>query len=294
MKKIKNRITLKKITTVYVPLYFSQVDVESQYRGRANVKLTKVVVRRDSKGNVHTETKIRYETVYVEGHYTGTEDIDIIARRSVDTTVLKPLIAYYKKKMFPPETSAKPINEVDWDKIKGEVLSAEISPHDAQVYSKDEACDRTYGKVESLMSSKAKQIAAARNPGWTPVHVSWDYIKIPCKANVKWLSPLTLVPYMEAHYSFEGKVYRTVFAGWDGERVYGEEPVMGTSRILNFLGALLSGGLFGGGGAALMSYVPNPPTEIFALGFLSVLLGLAGSYYFGKAVLKDVRIETIE
>ncbi|MCE4625337.1 MAG: hypothetical protein F7C35_05680 [Desulfurococcales archaeon] len=294
MKGLADKVTLKRIETVYVPVYFATVAVESRYYGKANVTLTKVEVYTDSKGRVHTRTKTRVVRVDVRGTYNGVEDIDIIARRSVDETELRPLLVHYRKTVFAGGKEGVPISQVNWEEVKGEVLAAEVAPQAAQTYARDQACDITYGKVKEIMENKAKEKAAAMNPGWIPTMVSWDVLRIPCKAENRWLSPITLVPYIEAIYSYEGKLYRTVFAGWDGRRVYGEEPMLALQRAVYFGGALFSSGVLGGGGLAALAASAGHSTIAAIVGLGAFALGMIGSYYLSKESLKDVRVEKEE
>ena len=283
MSRIRDRVELRRLETVYVPVYYASVHAEVNYRGRARVLMTKVEVR-----DKEVRTRTRTVEVVVSGTYRRDLDLVFAARRSIDEAAIGPLLEYYKK----TRTGLKhiPIGQVDWSRIKGDVLGAEISPQDAQVYARDEACDTLQAEVEKRMNDEARKAAMVRSPGWVPTTVDWVYKRIPCKSENRALSPITLIPYISAIYAYENKLYRTVFAGWDGRRVYGEEPVLASERILYTAGALVSSSLLGGGGAALAA-ASMGSTGRMLLGLLLFLAGAAGSYLFSKEALKDVRVE---
>ncbi len=283
MVGIRDRIVLKSLETIYVPVYFVDVAVRSHYRGRATVVLEKIVVK--EKGEV--ETKTRMVTVYVEGDFASTFNLDVVARRFVDETVLEPLIKHYRQ----TRPTSKPIGEVNWDEVKGTVLSSEIPPDDAGSIARDRACEQARSIVESRMRDEASEKAAIMHPGWTPVSVDWEYKRIPCRSRVTSISPIILIPYILAVYAFEGKHYKTVFAGWDGTRVYGEEPITSGRRTLYFTSTIISSLLAGAGIGLLLAGVTD--AQILG-GLLMAGAGVYGAYSLAGKAVADVRIEEEE
>ncbi len=292
IRPIRDKVRLKSFEVVYVPIYFTRVHAESRYYARTTVTLTRVKVYTDSRGNVRTKTETRTVNISVSGFHEKDYEIDIVARRSVDVRLVKPLIDYYKESKGKEGIKEVPIAEVEWSKIRGEVLASEITPQDAMSYARDQACDTLYKEVEKKIKDQARNKAAAEYPGWVPSIVTVNYSKIPCNAENKFLSPITLLPLVINVYSYEGKIYKVAFAGWDGRKILSEEPIKPTSRIAMYLGSLFSAGLLGGGGVAA-AYIASQGggAGTLALGAISFLLGLGGSYFLAKESLKDVRIE---
>jgi hypothetical protein len=283
MRGIRDKIVLKSLETIYVPVYFVDVAVSSRYRGRATVVLEKTIVK--EKGEI--ETRTRMVTVYVEGSYAATYNLDIVARRFVDETVLEPLIKHYRR----TRPQSKPIGEVDWEEVKGTVLSSELPPQEAASTARDRACEIARAAVESRMRDEAYQEAAMMHPGWTPVGVDWEFKRIPCRSRVTSISPILLIPYILAVYSFEGKHYKTVFAGWDGTRVYGEEPITAGRRTLYFASTIASSLLAGAGIGLLLGAVTKAQ---LIMGLLLAAGGFYGAYNLAGKAVADVRIEEEE
>ena len=293
MKKIADKVTLKRANLSYIPLYTVNAVARGKAWGVADVVMSKIEVKRV---DGRTETRVRTFTVEVSVSetYELFHTIDVVARRNYDNTIIDPLVKYYASKGRPYRELGKPIEQVNWEEVKGEVLAAEIGPADAQRYARDEACDRSYSIVKDSLESKAKDKALAEAPaGSVPTAVNWKVLKIPCRSEVTSMSPVVLLPVIEAVYSYQGKMYKAVFAGWNGERVYGEEPVFASQRLLSFGGGALLGGLLAGGGLSA-ALLPGAGGLVRALGGLGVLLGMAASYYLAKESLKDVRVEEVE
>ena len=293
MRGLRRKITLRSISLVYVPVYTIHAVARGSAWGKADVHLTKVEVRRvDGK----TETRIKHRTVSVtvSEDYSLSHDIDLVARRSYETRTIDPLVRYYRKRGRPYDSLGKPLESVDWQEVRGDVLAAEIHPDEARSFARDEACDRSYEIVKKSLESKAKDRAVDMSPpGYVPVAVDWEVLRIPCRAVVTRMSPIVLLPLVEAVYTYEGKVYRTVFAGWDGTRVYGEEPMLAQQRLAMFGGGAVLSGLLSGGGLTTL-LMPGLSGLERALGALGVLAGMAASYYLAKSSLKDVRVEEVE
>ncbi|MCE4628093.1 MAG: hypothetical protein F7C34_02960 [Desulfurococcales archaeon] len=293
MRRLREKVHLRSISLVYVPLYTIHAIASGSAWGEAEVHLTKLEVRTV---NGKTETRIKHRTVSVtvSEEYSLSHDIDLVARRSYETRIVDPLVRYYRKKGRPYESLGRPLESVNWEEVKGDVLAAEIHPDEAKSYARDEACDRSYEIVKKALESKAKDRAVDLSPpGYVPVSVDWMVLRIPCKAEVTDMSPLVLLPMVEAVYTYEGKVYRTVFAGWDGSRVYGEEPMLAQQRLAMFGGGAVLSGLLSGGGLVtlLMSGLSGLERAIGALG---VLAGMAASYYLARISLRDVRVEEVK
>ncbi len=282
MRGLASQVTLKSLETIYIPYYYADVEASTRYFGVAKVSLHRVrVERHNGKTTVRTETRV--VDVDVRGTFSSLYTIPIVARRNVDKSFSEPLGRYYLESR--PQT--KPIAEVDWESVKGTVLASEIPSSDAEVMARDEACEKLYDDVTRKMEEEAKSKAMAMNPGWVVSGVSWTVKKIPCRAVNKTLSPLLLLPAVVAVYSYRGGLFKAVFAGWDGARLYAEEPLTAAQRGLYFAGQVLAGGLLGGGGAALAA----AGGDYAVAGALMVIGGMIGSYLLGRSVIKDVRVE---
>ncbi len=288
ISKIKDQVELKSIESVYVPLYIVDVYAHSRYKGEAVVTLTRVVTVKTKQGYT-TRTETRHTIVYVSGEYDKDFRVPVIARRAPARKTLVPLIQYYLDSIK-NAPSPIPLENVEWDNVKGQVLSPEILPNEAELYARDLSCEELHSLVEDRMTTEAMQMAAVQHPGWTPSFVSWEYKIIPCRSEVIRMSPIILLPMIHAVYSFQQRIYQALFAGWDGRKVYSEEPVSSTSRKLSFLGAILSSGILGGAGFALFQHGGDGSL----LGVILLMLGMAGSYYLTKEAIKDVNIETLE
>ena len=281
MRGLRDKVNLKAVDTIYIPLYVAQVHAMARYFGVAIVTMTRTRIVKTSRGTeVRTET--RQVQVTVRGTNEGDYEIPLVARRVVDKTMVDPLISYYMK----TRPSSTPIAQVDWEEVKGSVLASEVPPQDAQVWARDEACDRLQEDTEKKMADEARKRAMAMSPGWVPTTVSWASKRIPCLAENKWLSPITLVPMIVAYYSYAKSLYKAAFAGWDGAKVYAEEPLTPGQRALYAGGMILSSGLLGGAGAAVLAGAGDA-----GIGAFMLLAALAGSYYLGKKVVADVRVE---
>ena len=276
-------VRIKSVDLVYVPLYVSDVNAASRFWGVAEVTVTKTrVVKRGKETTVETQTRII--TVQVEGSLTRDYRIPIVARRSYERETVDPLVTYYMKTLPP----GKPIQEVDWESVKGQVLASEIPPGDAERYARDEACDKLSEEVDKKMDEMARQRAMAMAPGWIPSLVTWVDKKKPCKSRVSRLSPIELVPMIIGTYAFRGSMYKAILAGWDGRKVYSEEPLTVTERLVYYSGSVLSSGLLGGAGAAAIVL------DHVAAGLVLLGVGVAGAYLLAKKAVSDVRIEGLE
>jgi len=281
MKSLRGRVELRGTDTIYVPLYIAEVEATARYSGVATVTLTRTKIVKTSKGTeVRTET--RYVTVSVSGVVDRDFELPLVARRVVDKTMVEPLVSYYMKTR--PEST--PIQNVEWDEVKGTVLASEVTPQDAQVWARDEACDQLQEEVEKLMEKEARAKAAAMSPGWIPGLVVWSSKRIPCKAVNRRLSPILLVPMIIAYYSYAKSLYKVMFSGWDGAKLYAEEPLTPGQRALYAGGMMISSGLLGGAGAAILAGAGEA-----VVGGLLLLAGLAASYYLGSRAVADVRVE---
>ena len=282
MRKLAKDVRLKSTELVYIPLYAAGVHAESRYYGVADVVLTRTrIVKRGKETEVETETMTT--TVEVSGSLEKDYDLPIIARRNVERSYTEPLAQYYMDK----RPQSIPISQVNWEDVKGTVLASEIPSNDALTIARDEACDRLYKEVSEKMSDEAREKAMAQHPGWMASKVIWREKRIPCKAANRYLSPILLVPSIIAIYTYKGGLYKAVFAGWDGEKVYSEEPLTPAQRALYLTGEVLASGILGGGGAALAAL----GGDYTGAGVILFLAGLAASYFLGRNLVKDVRVE---
>ncbi|MEB3861161.1 MAG: hypothetical protein GSR84_02950 [Desulfurococcales archaeon] len=274
-------VKLRSVETVYIPFYTIQASADTRYYGVAKVTLTRVrMVRSGGKTEVRTET--RFATVVVEGEYSASYNLPLAARRSVERSYIDPLARH----LVESKPRSIPLQEVDWEAVKGTVLASEVPPQDAEVWARDEVCDRLQKEVEDKMSDQARKLAAAQNPGWVPSMVAWLKKRIPCKPREVKLSPLLLVPAVIAYYTYQGGIYKVVFAGWSGRKVYAEEPLTPGQRLAYLGGAVAASGILGGGGAALAA-----GGEHTLVGLLLLLAGIAGSYLATSKAVSDVRVE---
>jgi len=281
MRGLRGKIRIKSIDMVYVPFYTAWLSLQSRYYGVAEVTLERIVTR-----DKETYTETRTETVTVSGVHEIDDVEAILARRAAERTHIDPLLSHYLK----TRPKDMPLEKVEWDQVKGEVLAGEISPRDALGIAKDRGCEKLHDSTLKRMESEAKDAAQNQAPGfgWFAVDVSWISTRIPCKVLKQEVSPLRLIPYYDIVYSYEGKLYRTVIAGWDGERVYGEEPITAGRRALYYTG-VLAGSLLGGAGLGVLAVGANP------LGGLALFAaGAILSYYSAGKTLADVRVETEE
>jgi len=282
MKDLAKSVKLKNVETVYIPMYAAGVHAETRYFGIADVTVTKMrIVKKGKETEVKTET--RTVTVEVRGELARDYDLPIIARRNVEKSFTVPLVQYYMQ----ARPASKPIAEVNWEDVKGTVLASEIPSSDAATIARDEACEKLYDEAEKKMADEARKKAMAEYPGWVPSMVVWREKRIPCRASNEYLSPILLIPAIIALYTYKGGLYKAVFAGWDGVKIYSEEPLTPGQRAVYLTGEVLSAGILGGGGAALAALGGDYTIG----GVILVLLGLASSYFLGKSIVKDVRVE---
>lgn len=289
MKHLKNKVILKNIEMIYIPVYYVSVSASSHYRGKATVTLTRTRVIKTDKGT-RTEVQTKYISVYVSGDYRDSYTIPLVARRAADRKIIDPLIEYYYDFLKKEESLQVPIEKVNWEEIKGQVLAPEIGPRDAEDYARDQACEIMYKEVENRMNNEARERAALMSPGWIPTFVSWHYKIIPCRSKINNITPIILLPMIHAYYTYQRRLYRAAFAGWDGRKVYSEEPVTQGARIISYIGALFASGILGGAGLAGI-YLGG---EAAIAGGIGLVAGLAGSYFLTKEALKDVEVEELE
>ncbi|MCE4625568.1 MAG: zinc ribbon domain-containing protein [Desulfurococcales archaeon] len=293
MRKIASRVVLKQVQTTYVPAYLADSYTSTDYYGKLRVRLEKRVTKKDSEGNTYTEIRRKSVTVTVDGHFEKEYQINIVARRSVDKTIVDPILSHFREDYNNRYVTPQPLARADWSKIKGDVLSAEIPPKDAESYARDETCDMLISDVIDGMRRKAKKIAERRNPGWRATSADVLEKKIPCNIEKFQMSPLMLVPYIVALYDYGGKIYKAVFSGWDGMRVWGEEPILPTQRLLYYTAGLTSTGLLAGlGSAILISAIKSGSDPLIGIGLL--LVGLLVNGKFASLSIKGARIEKID
>ncbi len=276
-------IRIRSVDLVYVPLYVADVNASSRFWGIADVTVTKTrVVKRGKETRVETQTRI--VRVQVEGSLTRDYRLPIVARRSYERETVDPLVNYYMSTL----PAGKPIQEIDWESVRGQVLASEIPPQDADRQARDEACDRLSEEVDKKMNELARQRAMLMAPGWIPSLVTWIDKKKPCKSRTSRLSPIELVPMIVGTYSYRGSMYKAVLAGWDGRKVYSEEPLTTAERLVYYGGSVLSSGLLGGAGvaAALLGHL--------AAGIILLGIGVYGAYQLAKRAVSDVRVEGLE
>ena len=284
MRKLASQVKLRRYEIVYVPFYFADVETSGDYFGVADVVMTRVVVRRRGK-ETYVETQTRVVRVTVTGSYRHEHTIDIAAKRGVDSTILDALAEYYLDSR-PPAT---PIAQVNWEDVKGTVLAAEIPADEAGTIARDEACDTSQRIVEEEMGDKARKEAVRRAPGWTPTKVTWLARRIPCRATLKSLSPITLVPYIEYTYTYRGARYRLALAGWDGGKLVAEEPITTGERIASAAGAVAAAGFLGGGGIAAL--LASNSALAAALGLLAFIAGAFANYKLASYAVSEARVE---
>ncbi len=282
MRKLARGVRLNNLEVIYLPMYVAGVHAETRYFGTAKVILTRTKVVKRGK-ETHVETETATEVVTVRGELIKDYDLPIIARRNVEKSFTIPLVEYY---MGNRPKSIK-INEINWDDVKGEVLASEITASDASTIARDEACDKLYKEAEDKMNEEARRRAMAQRPGWIASQVIWSEKKIPCKSENRYLSPILLVPTIVAFYTYKNGLYKVAFAGWNGEKIYSEEPITPGQRALYIAGGILSSGLLGGGGAVLATLCG----DYTGGGIILVIGGLIASAFFGRSLIKDVRVE---
>jgi len=285
LRRLRGPKTIKSLEIVYFPLYVVDAHARSRYAGVAAVTLTRTrVVKRGKETTVVTET--RTVEVPVSGVLERDYTVPVVARRNYDRSIVDRVVEYYLRSR--PE--AVPIGEVDWSQVKGTVLAAEFDHETASRMALDEACDRLIAEVEKKMDEEARARAMALAPGWLPTTVVWLSRRRTCRPTVKQLSPLTLVPMISGSYAYRGSIYSVAFAGWDGAKVYSEEPVTAGERLAYFAGAVGAAGLLGGGGLAAGLAL----FESTLAGLLGLLAGAVGAYYLSQGALRDVRVEGVE
>ncbi len=284
LRKLRGKKEIKGVEIVYVPTYIADTNARSRYAGTAVVTVTKTRVVKKG-GQTTVETMTRNITVYVSGSLEKSYTIPIVARRNYDATTVDPLLEYFLK----TKPAFRPISEVDWGEVKGSILAAEIDSNTAGKIARDESCDRLHREAEQAMEEAARRRAMAEAPGWIPTTVVWTSRRISCRSTVSSLSPLILVPAIVGWYSYRRSIYRAVLAGWDGMKVYSEEPISTSERLLYYIGAIGASGLIGGGGlaAALAKW------GSLAVALIAFLLGAGGAYYLTSKAISDVKIEGI-
>ena len=281
MRGIAGRVELRSLELIYVPFYYVDAEAQGSYYGSAVVTLTKVeVVHRGQR----TETRVRTDRVRVtvSGSYRHQHLIDVVARRSVDSRIADVLSDHYLATRPP----TRPVAEVDWGRVKGQVLAAELPAQDAASLARDEACDASRAMVEERMRDEAVSRALAMRPGWSVAGVSWLVKRIPCRARALSVSPITLLPYFEYRYAYRGATYTLALAGWDGGKLLAEEPIGAMERVASAAGAAAAAGLLGGGGLAYALAAGEP-----GLGLLALIIAGAANYLLARRAVAEVRVE---
>ncbi|MEM3541744.1 MAG: hypothetical protein QXZ54_01305, partial [Candidatus Methanomethylicia archaeon] len=116
-----------------------------------------------------------------------------------------------------------------------------------------------------------------------------ELTKFVCSTKILEKSPIILLPYWYVIYSYGDSIYRVAYAGWDKHMLLAQEPVMIYHRLQYFAG-VLSGCLISAFGfTSLFSWGVDP---IFSI--LGLIAGCIVSWFFGKKLVSDVRIEGVK
>jgi len=282
LARLIGKIAVKSVEIMYVPVYLARVEASAQYEGIATVTLVKRVSGNTEKGAGTTRSttlgqrETRYVTVRVRGSVAREYVLPLPAIRVSDARTIEPLI----DRLLETRPPAKPLADIDWEEVKGSVLPVEVTPQDAMVWARDEACERLYREVENIMQKEAEQKAVAVSPGWKPYLVVWTRKRAPCKAENLGLSPLTLVPLVAVYYTYNDSVYKVVLAGWDGSIILWRRPFVLRANRIPLAGAVLVSGLLGGAGAAFTA------VGDFVSGPLLLLAGTSGAVALARRALE--------
>jgi len=271
LARLEEKIAVKSVETLYIPVYVTRVEASTQYEGIATVTLVRgrggVEEAETFRPDAQSRKGARYVTVRVKGRVAREYVLPLPAVRVTETRIVEPLISSFMER----NPSSKPLTSVDWEEVKGQVLPVEVTPQDAMVWARDEACERLQSEVESLMQKEAEQKAVAVSPGWRPDLVVWSRKRAPCRAEDRGLSPIILVPLVTVYYNHDDSVYKALFAGWDGSIIAWNRPFKPYTGRVPLAGAVLISGLLGGAGAALT--VAGDPLA----GALLLLTGAGGA-----------------
>ncbi len=288
---------LREASIYYVPSYFAEVHAETRYSGEAEVTLSMEECEYYEEYNEETgETEEREECetirdtveVSVSGYFSSDYSIDIIARRNVYSPAVSELMEHYRASGSQPKGSTIPLEKVDWSRVRGIVLSGEISPSEAEVIARDLGCERLFREVEGRMKSEAEDKALSiKGSEWSVESIVWREKKIPCKISNRALSPLTLIPYIRIVYEYEGSNYNIYAAGWDGHPLLVEKPVTRMERAKSYLVATGLAGVLGGLGGGLVATVG----DLTWAGLFLLLGGVGGNYYYVRRMLAEKKTE---
>ncbi|MCS7386723.1 MAG: hypothetical protein NDF55_08340 [archaeon GB-1867-005] len=251
LSRIKDKIGVTEVSGVYVPFYFVTIKAEATYEGYIK-KIERV--GRGKKARWITKREI------VSGTLRSILKLPVLARRSAEDFSINELAEHYKYSK--PELMK--LEDVDWEKFRLTVLSAEITSDEAAKIARDEAGDRMRARAESKVDNL------------TEFH---------CTTKVLSISPITLLPYWYLVYRFGGSHYRAAYAGWNCHLLAIQEPVLIYHRALYFVGALLGCGISAMG----LTFAATMNNLGLSIGLLA--LGAGISYAFGRRMVSDVRVE---
>ena len=290
-------IKLREASIYYVPSYFADVHTETKYSGRAEVTLRKEECEYYEEYNEETgetEEKEECETVRdrvevsVAGYFSSDYPIDIVARRNIYSPAVSELMERYRASKSQLISRTIPLEKVDWKRVKGVVLSGEISPAEAETIARDLGCERLFEEVGSKMRREAEEKAlGTKGSEWSVESVTWLEKRIPCKATNKSISPLILIPYIRMVYEYEGSSYNIYASGWDGAPLLIEKPVTKMERAKNYLVATGIAGVLGGLGGGLVAMAGDPTWA----GLFLLLGGIGGNYYYVRKMLAEKKTE---
>ncbi|MEM0211253.1 MAG: hypothetical protein QXM35_01105 [Candidatus Methanomethylicia archaeon] len=256
LKRIANKIQIVEVAGFYIPFYFFSIKVEGFYEGW---KTERVV---ESRGrSVQTRTRRRK----VSERFSSILKVPILGRRSAEDFSLNELASYYKYS----NPKAVPISDFkNFRDLKMTFLRSEIGVDEASMIARDDAGDIMRSKISSKVDELTKFV---------------------CSTKILEKSPIILLPYWYVIYSYGDSIYRVAYAGWDKHMLLAQEPVMIYHRLQYFAG-VLSGCLISAFGfTSLFSWGVDP---IFSI--LGLIAGCIVSWFFGKKLVSDVRIEGVK
>ncbi len=288
-------VELREAETHYIPFYFASIAVSTKYSGRAEVELSReeceTVERYDSDSDEYVEeeeceTETETVTVSVGGEYSTSFTLGVLARRNVLEKPLALLASYFRDKGV--DKGLVSLDSVDWKRAGGRVLASEMGPGEAESVAKDQGCETLYSIVESMMNSEAESSATsmASGDGWSVTSVKWLEKRIPCKAVVSSITPLTLIPMIRIVYTYQGASYNIYLAGWDKRVLVAEKPLTAAERGKSLAVAVAGSGFLGGlgGAAAAMG------GDYAVLGALLLVGGIAVNYKYLKKMTAEKKV----
>jgi hypothetical protein len=253
----------------YLPFYFVDVRLNTNYRATVVVTYTKTVYVRGQ-----PRTQIVTRVVKVAGRVSLSDVVAVLARRAPWGLSADALAKHF----FDTAPEPKPLTDVA-AQSPGRFLAAEITPERAKAKAVRSLIPRLLARVEQDAAARARMAVGVLTAATTVKDKTVDYEVARLEA-----SRLTYLPLWVMTYLYNGSHYHYYLAGWDGKVVLAEEPVFAEHRAASLLGVAAAGGTLGGLGYALF------PVDFFT-GAVLLSAGAVFSYLAAGGLLRSRRVE---